>query len=130
MVEPSAVNTNTVSPNFDSAGRTDHANDAEKLHAALDVAAQTSDVVPKSSQQNLNANAPSNAPNIVLGEVALNAADDAWVNVVALTEELHRTDLSPGQRANLLGELAQNWQTFQQESGPILREVENLIAKG
>lgn len=129
MSETLAANMRTANVNFEAARAPDQTPSAEKLNAALDRATQNLDVLPAAPGLSGTTSDPSGAPSFVLGQGALNAADDAWVNVVALTEELHKTDLSPEKRASLLNDLAQNWQIFQEQSGPILREVGNLISE-
>lgn len=52
---------------------------------------------------------------------ALNAADDAWVEVVALAEQLRDPELAQDKKPQLLKSLVENWRLFQDQSAPIAR---------
>jgi hypothetical protein len=59
----------------------------------------------------------------------LDAADDAWVRFLAISEQLRSPGLSAEKRDSLLGALAENWRAFKSQSEPIGRLVENYTDK-
>jgi hypothetical protein len=54
----------------------------------------------------------------------LNAADDAWVEVLAVIEELCEPRLSDERRQIILKSLAERWRSFLTRSEPIARLLE------
>jgi hypothetical protein len=54
----------------------------------------------------------------------LNAADDAWVEVLAVIEELREPRLSDERRQIILKSLAERWRSFLTRSEPIARLLE------
>lgn len=59
---------------------------------------------------------------------ALTAADDAWVRFLAISEQLQNPQLSDARKGSLLKDLTENWRSFQSQSEPIARQVEDYIA--
>jgi hypothetical protein len=55
---------------------------------------------------------------------ALVAADDAWVEVVAIAEQLRDPALPQEKKPQLLKSLVENWRLFQDQSAPIARMLE------
>jgi hypothetical protein len=72
------------------------------------------------------AGAPASPPS--LDQTALNAADEAWVNFVAVSEQLQNPQLSQEKQNALLVDLAENLRTFRQQSGPLLQQVDDFFA--
>jgi hypothetical protein len=52
---------------------------------------------------------------------ALTAADDAWVEVVTLAEQLRDPELAQDKKPQLLKSLVEYWRLFQDQSAPIAR---------
>jgi hypothetical protein len=59
----------------------------------------------------------------------LTAADDAWVEFLALSEQLQNPQLLPEERSQLLRGLTESWRSFMSQSEPIVRQVEDYIAR-
>jgi hypothetical protein len=55
----------------------------------------------------------------------LNAADDAWLEVVATAEQLREPLLSDEHRHTLLKSLAESWRSFQSRSEPITQLLDD-----
>ncbi len=65
---------------------------------------------------------------LCLDQSALNAADEAWVNFVAISEQLQKPHLSQDKQNGLLADLADNLRTFREQSAPLLQQVDNFFA--
>jgi hypothetical protein len=61
---------------------------------------------------------------------ALSAADDAWVEFLAVSEQLQNPQLLAEEKSQLLKGLAESWRSFQSQSEPIVRQLEDYIAQG
>jgi uncharacterized protein (DUF2267 family) len=59
---------------------------------------------------------------------ALERADDAWVNMVALSEQLQKPGLSQEQQDAVFEMLSENLRVFREESKPLLEKVDGFIA--
>ena len=68
------------------------------------------------------------APTLSLDQSALHAADEAWVNFVAYSEQLQNPNLSQEKQNALLEGLVQNLRTFRNQSGPLVEQVDNFFA--
>jgi hypothetical protein len=68
------------------------------------------------------------ASTFSLDPSALNAADEAWVNFVAVSEQLQNPSLSLEKRNVLLSELEEKLRTFREQSGPLVQQVDNYFA--
>jgi hypothetical protein len=59
----------------------------------------------------------------------LTAADDAWVKFLAVSEQLQNPQLPPEEKSQLLKGLTESWRSFMSQSEPIVRQVEDYIAR-
>jgi hypothetical protein len=57
------------------------------------------------------------------------AADDAWVTFLAVSEQLQNPQLAPEVKSQLLKGLTESWRSFMNQSEPIVRQVEDYIAR-
>jgi hypothetical protein len=57
------------------------------------------------------------------------AADDAWVEFLAVSEQLQNPRLQPEEKSQLLKGLTESWRSFINQSEPIVRQVEDYIAR-
>ena len=57
------------------------------------------------------------------------AADDAWVTFLAVSEQLQNPQLLPEEKSLLLKGLTASWRSFMSQSEPIVRQVEDYIAR-
>jgi hypothetical protein len=58
----------------------------------------------------------------------LHAADEAWVNFVAISEQLQNPNLSQEKQNALLEGLAENLRSFRMQSGPLVEQVDKFFA--
>jgi hypothetical protein len=64
-----------------------------------------------------------------VAEGTLIAADDAWVEFLAVSEQLQNPQLPAEQKTQLLKGLTESWRSFVSQSEPIVRQVEDYIAR-
>jgi hypothetical protein len=57
------------------------------------------------------------------------AADDAWVEFLAVSEQLQNPQLLPEEKDQLLKGLTESWRSFMSQSEPIVRQLEDYIAR-
>jgi hypothetical protein len=80
-----------------------------------------------SEAERLSAAAPTGTGFAVPPHI-LRAADDAWVEFLAVSEQLQNPQLPPEEKSQLLKGLAESWRSFQSQSEPIVRQLEDYIA--
>lgn len=68
------------------------------------------------------------AQTLTLEPAALNAADEAWVNFVALSEQLQNPRLSQDRQNAIIAGLAENLKAFREQSGPLMMQVDQYLA--
>jgi hypothetical protein len=68
------------------------------------------------------------AATLSLDQSALHAADEAWVNFVAISEQLQNPNLPQEKQKALLQRLAENLRAFRTQSGPLVEQVDNFFA--
>lgn len=90
--------------------------------AAFQSILDQSDMINPSALGTSNGNA-SHRGSFDIDTLALSAADDSWVNVVAKVEQLQRENLPQEKRELLILEIAENWRTFQAQSGSLASQL-------
>ncbi|MDZ4791447.1 MAG: hypothetical protein SGJ17_09650 [Hyphomicrobiales bacterium] len=105
-----------------SQARAEHAGGCRD-EAAFQSILDQSDMINQSALGGSNGNA-SHRGSFDIDTLALSAADDSWVNVVAKVEQLQRENLPQEKRELLILEIAENWRTFQAQSGSLASQLE------
>jgi hypothetical protein len=81
-----------------------------------------------SETERLSGSAPSSSAFPVPAGTLI-AADDAWVEFLAVSEQLQNPQLLPEEKDQLLKGLTERWRSFMSQSEPIVRQLEEYIAR-
>jgi hypothetical protein len=81
-----------------------------------------------SEAERLSLSAPSGV-GFLVHPGTLIAADDAWVKVLAVSEQLQNPLLLPEEKDQLLKGLTESWRSFISQSEPIVRQLEDYVAR-